>query len=215
MTILPRRLVAPSALPVDVSDVKLNLNITTSSQDAVLTALIDAVTSILDGFGGYLGRGIVKQTWEQGYKSWPSDRGFVLPFPDCDINDICYIDEYGNSQVLDSASISDPLETGNGTYIRISSDANLPALDSIPAPVTVQFTTGWSVSKVPEQIRQAIIIEVCAIYNQMSRDISVKSESVFNVGSRTYENFGINSDTRSLASPASERLLLKYKLIRA
>jgi uncharacterized phiE125 gp8 family phage protein len=215
MTFLPRRVVAPSALPVDVSEVKLNLNISTSSQDATLSALIDAVTSILDGYSGYLGRAIVSQTWQQDFEGWPEDREFELPFPDCTNIVVTYRGLDNQTYTLSAASLYDPREEDEGTTVNIVNTAILPMLSYGPAPVTVQFVTGWNISDVPEAIRQAIITEVCAIYNQMTRDVTIRSESVYNVGSRTYDNSSAMTGTRTLTSPATERLLLKYKIIQA
>lgn len=213
MTFLPRRTVAPASLPVELAAVKFNLGITSSSQDATLQALIEAVTTILDGYGGYLGRAIVAQTWQQDFEGWPADREFELPFPDCTSIVVTYRDLSGVTQTLSSSALYDPREEDEGTTVDIVNTAVLPALGYGPAPVTVQFSTGWAVESVPEPIKQAIITEVCAIYNQMSRDITVKSETVYNVGSRTYDNSPAMSGTRTLTSPASERLLLKYKIV--
>jgi uncharacterized phiE125 gp8 family phage protein len=215
MTFLPRCVVPPASLPVSISDIKANLNITTAEHDATLNALNSAVTIILDGFGGYLGRAIVTQTWEQEYEGWPCEREFELPFPDCTSIQVYYRDINGATQQLNSTYLYDPREEDEGTEVTIKNTAILPMHDYGPAPVKVRFVTGWEAASVPEPIKQAIISEVCSLYNQMSRDITVKSETVYNVGSRTYDNSAAMVGTKTLTSPATERLLLKYKIIRA
>lgn len=55
---------APVGMPVSLADAKAHLRIETSEEDAVLTRMIEAVTSWLAGPQGWLGRSLCDQTLE-------------------------------------------------------------------------------------------------------------------------------------------------------
>jgi len=63
----PVLVTAPTAMPVSLTEAKAHLRVTSSDEDALITALIASATAYLDGWTGILGRCLMQQIWRQHY----------------------------------------------------------------------------------------------------------------------------------------------------
>lgn len=68
----------PSDLVVSLAEAKAHLRITSSAEDALITALIHAATGWCEN---HTGRGILEQTWKLTARSYPCDQVLRIPRP--------------------------------------------------------------------------------------------------------------------------------------
>lgn len=69
------RVTAPAETPVSIADIKTHLRITNVTEDAFLTALIEAAVGTIDGRDGWLGRALISQTWKLTIPGFPPGAG--------------------------------------------------------------------------------------------------------------------------------------------
>ena len=161
----PQLVTAPAAALLTASEVKAQVRVDFSDDDTLLTRLIGAVTSHLDGWSGVLGRCLIRQTWRQDFCNW----GAVLrlPFPDVSaITSVTYVDANGEQQTVDSGSYQ-IAEDHVSSFVRFKNAFSWPSLSAdVAAPVSVTFTAGYGTeaSSVPDMIRHAAIMLVAAWY---------------------------------------------------
>jgi uncharacterized phiE125 gp8 family phage protein len=92
---------APTALAVDLSLLKIDLRIDDNTQDALLTAYINAAAEACEH---RTKRKLMQQTWELALDAFPVG-AIRLPFHACDsIESIKYIDSAGTEQTINSAN---------------------------------------------------------------------------------------------------------------
>ena len=68
---IPVRTASPATQLVSLALAKQHLRIDSTFEDSYITALIDAVTSYLDGYNGILGQSLINQTWQQKCLQFP------------------------------------------------------------------------------------------------------------------------------------------------
>lgn len=160
------RTVEPTQLPVSVDDVKLQLNISDPSQDAYLTNLIEAATAMIDGPHG-IGIALCPQTYEFSMNGlWPS---FTIPiYPVRSVDKVEWTDNEGVGQ--------------SSTALRFDRHSNpchvYHDIRSTPrdGSVVLTFTAGFT--KVPADLRQAIVMLVGHLYENREATSTVKLETV-------------------------------------
>lgn len=131
-----------------------------SSEDALITRLIGAVTALFDGWSGILGLCLINQTWRQDFDAFC--RCLPLPlFPVGSIASVKYDDAGNVEQTVDSGSY-ELLTNEIGAYVRFKDDFSFPAIDDDPCSVRVAFVAGYgaAASNVPEGIRHAMLMMV-------------------------------------------------------
>ncbi len=153
----------PSAMPVDISDVKTLARIDGSDEDLLLHDLCRAAVAYLDGWSGILGRCLVTQVWDQSFDSFPDDEFIRLPFPDISAAVITYRDTSGLVQTLGSgwALVADYSQS----FIQLANGAAWPATAVRPDAVTVRMTAGFGPpAAVPPGLKLAIRMKAAAMY---------------------------------------------------
>lgn len=156
----PIRTVAPASLPVTLAEAKAHCRVDSDDEDLLISALIDAATSHLDGWSGVLGRCIVSQTWRQDMGAFPVAE-ISLPFPDVTAVTIAYTDTAGASQTLAGANYHLTAD-GISAVVRLAEGASWPDTAARPDAVRVTMTAGFS--EVPAAIKVAILLHVGHLY---------------------------------------------------
>lgn len=155
----PVLIVPPADTPVSLADAKANCRVDADNtdEDGLISSLISAATSMLDGYSGILGRCLVTQTWQVTADSF--SRCIRLPFPASDVA----------IEVRDSSGGSDPVSASDyslllderGSYIRFNDDYSYPTDLAEVAAVSIEVEAGYGdPADVPAAIRQAILLLV-------------------------------------------------------
>lgn len=141
----------PVEMPVPLEEAKLAVQVTFSDDDIIISDMIRAAVSHLDGMNGTLGRALSLQTWSQEYDGFPAG-DLVLPFgPVSSVTSV----QYGADTFTDFRLLKD----GRGAFLRPVTGVSWPSTSD---PVTVTFLAGYS--DVPVQIKAAILLHVRSLY---------------------------------------------------
>lgn len=157
----PVRTAAPDAEPITLAEAKAQCRVGHDDEDALITALIGAAVSELDGWSGTLGRALVTQTWEQPFDGFPLR--LRLPMPAATVASVSYVDPDGETQALATDQYvlrRDAL----GSFVEPAFDVNWPAVRSQSASVTVEFTCGNAAADVDGAIKAALLLRVADLY---------------------------------------------------
>jgi uncharacterized phiE125 gp8 family phage protein len=149
----------PADTPVSLAEAKANCRVDADNtdEDGLISSLISAATSMLDGYSGILGRCLVTQTWQVTADSF--SRCIRLPFPATDVA-IEVRDSSGSTDVV-SASDYSLLQDERGSYIRFNDDYSYPTDLAEVAAVSIELEAGYGdPADVPAAIRQAILLLV-------------------------------------------------------
>lgn len=154
-----KRITAPSSV-VTLTEVKEQLRIDGSNDDALLQRYISAATEAIEGPYG-IGVLLGSQTWE--YYQDHFTRLIQIPlYPVISIDEIRYVDEGGTDQVL--ATDQYRVDTVSNPA-RINTEHNVtwpPTRSRELNAVTVKFTGGYT--SVPEILKAAVIMWVAHMY---------------------------------------------------
>jgi len=189
-----RRITAPAATPISLTEAKAHLRVSGSTDDTLITALVDAATQHLDGWAGTLSRALVTQTWEVLMDAFPPGREIELPLgPVQSVTSVVYTDEDGGAQTMAGADYA--LDAAAPIpRIVLGEDASWPSTDAIPNAVVVRFVCGYgAAADVPAPIRAAALLIVGDLYR----------------------NREAASDVEILPNPTVDRLLSPYRIVGA
>lgn len=158
----PVRTIAPSGTPVSLEEIKAHCRVDGTDSDTVLTGLLNAAVSHLDGYSGILGRCMVEQSWRVDLADWPTGGLIRLPFPDVTaITSVKYFDADNVERTVDSASYQ-RVEDALGSLVRLVDDYSTPSVydDRLDA-VQVTFVAGFgNAAAVPAALKVAIMLLV-------------------------------------------------------
>ncbi len=90
-----RRIDAPAAFPVELSDVKAHLRVLHDDEDALITSYMAAVVAELDGMDGELFRCLAPQRWEQAATIGACHTALPLGPVDIESVTVEYVDDAG------------------------------------------------------------------------------------------------------------------------
>ncbi|SNZ21717.1 head-tail connector protein [Cohaesibacter gelatinilyticus] len=173
----PQLVVAPVAGLVTMDEVKAQGYIEHTDSDDLITRLIGAATSFLDGYSGQLGRCLISQTWKVEAHDWC--RKIRLPFPDVQLATVKYLDENGDTQSV-SASYVEITKEHTGDIVHLLDSFSFPALkDNAIARVWVEFVAGYgdAASDVPQAIRHAALLLIAHWYeNREATMVGISSQ---------------------------------------
>lgn len=185
------RITAPATTPISLAEAKAHLRETTADNDAIITALIDAVTSYYDAWSGVMGRALINQTWEVTLDAFP-DGPIRLPLgPVQSLTSITYNDTAGALQTVSAANYYLDTRSLDG-WVVPKSDFDWPeTLDAVNT-VFVRYVAGFGAAStdVPAAVRQAMLIRLGTLYTIQQRDHTIRSEKVDGVGSVDFDVSG-------------------------
>lgn len=154
----PVRIAAPAAEILMIEEVRRQLLISHEEWDAELHPLIGAATGILDGWGGKLGRCLIRQTWRQAFPCWSRSGRMRLPFPALQLGAVTYLDGGVEATVPpeDLLLLEDPISP----YVAWAPDTWRPAHDRRDDAIRITFDAGYgdAAADVPQPIRSAALM---------------------------------------------------------
>lgn len=158
------RLITPAAAyPVSLDEARSHLRRDDEDDDSLITALIIAATSHLDGYSGILGRALLTQTWRLDLDRFPCGP-IKLPLPPLQtVEAITYYDEGDQARSLDIDTCI--IHAGPHGMVELEPGLVWPTISDRRNAVTVTFVAGYGdppegqdVSPVPAAIRHAMLL---------------------------------------------------------
>lgn len=179
----------PAAEPLTAAEAKSRLGIGAEVSDEVMNVFIKSARQTIDGWNGWLGRSLVRQTWKMFLDRFPYDwdGALVIPLPPLiSVDEIKYVDVAGNPQTLDTSKYT--RLAGEPALLRPSPGAIWPDVQSRFDAVEITFTAGYGAagSDVPELLRTAIALMVSNLRSLSARNLFVSQDVVEGVGSKSY-----------------------------
>ena len=164
----PVLITAPQALPVSCDEAKRHLRVYDDADDALISGMIDAAVSWIDGWSGILGRALITQQWRFTLSRFPRSGIIRLPMPPAPMESpvvVSYL-PCSDDQATILSGISIHAGPG-GFYILLTSGAPLPATPETDAAVIVDMWAGFGSdgASVPAAIRHAILLYVAWLYD--------------------------------------------------
>lgn len=156
----PVRTVDASATIVTLSEAKLHCRVDGSDEDTLISNLITAAVSYLDGYSGILGRALITQTWRVDFEAF--EDVMRLPLGNLlSVLSVTYYDVNNTQQTLVNTVYSSLSDTG-GPFIGLKTNQSWPTTYLRPDAVRVTWTAGYgaAAANVPMPIRQAILLLV-------------------------------------------------------
>lgn len=153
----------PSAEPFTLAEVKAHLRVTAADEDTLISGLITAARSHIDGAAGWLNRALVTQTWKLALDQFPSwrwsDGCIRVPLPPLQsVTSITYLDSDGVQQTLPVADYKVDAVTQPGR-IAPAPDKSWPSTQDVMNAVEVTFVAGYGdPSAVPQPIKQGLLL---------------------------------------------------------
>lgn len=164
----PVRMTAPAEPLLSLAEARAHLRVTSTDEDAMITALCAAAEAHLDGYSGVLGRALVTQSWKQSFCRFEYP-GFRLPLGIAQaVESITYYDLEDTIQTVDPATYY-LVEGPQGPLVNVKATASWPASYYRDDAVTVQWTCGYGgVADVPQAIRQAGLLLISGWFDNRS-----------------------------------------------
>lgn len=179
----------PASLPVTLDEAKLHLRVAVpnedgtmpeTDEDGLITALIEAAVSHLDGWTGILGRALVEQTWRQDFDGFSHCMRLPLG-PVTEIVSITWRNEEGQVATIASGNYS--LRTDSlGAIISWDSGYSFPSPVYEHGGVSVTYKAGYPIipatedaperSTVPAAIKAAILLLVANLYENREATVT-------------------------------------------
>lgn len=162
-------LVTPPAVPIlSLAEAKAHLRVDHSDEDALITALVSAAASHLDGYSGVLGRALVQQTWRHDRDGFEDE--MRLPVGDViSVASVTYYDAANALQTL-PASIYEARADEAGPFIALKADQAWPTTYAREDAVRVTWTAGFGTDAtfIPEAIKAAAKLLIGGWYDSRS-----------------------------------------------
>lgn len=154
-------LVAPSGAPVSISEAKLHLRVTGSTEDALISTLIDVATAQAEHLTG---RALLTQKWRVTFDSWPCQLMRLPKAGVTSVDSVTYLDAAGVRQTLSVADWVAQLDAPQAC-VGLAYGKSWPAARVFPGSIQIDYTVGYANSSaVPPAIKQWILLAVGTLY---------------------------------------------------
>jgi uncharacterized phiE125 gp8 family phage protein len=222
---------APVDDVITLAEVKAQLRITSSDQDAVIQALIDSAVNQIDpAGGGWLGRALRPQTWElrmRGFPYWYDGCGYYrnhrcvyeqeLRYPPLlSVDSVKYDDRDGVEQTLVENTGFRVFGLGSNGKARIAPVYNGSWPTSVRGDeesVRIRYTAGYELGSAPDEmpgpIKQAVVLMVKSLLDLFERNLLQSSITIEGVSTRS---FVVTENAANLLKSVSENLLAPYRV---
>ena len=186
----PVLIVPPADLPVTIDEAKLHLRVEDGYEDALITGLLQAAVSHLDGWTGVLGRCLVEQTWRIDFDTfsrcmriplwpiieieaitWRNEAGQVATI--ADNNYALRTDERGAYVYWDKA-FSFPSGLYESAAVSVTVKAGYPTTPAVPADPDAEppIEAAPATSTVPAALKVAILLLVGTWFDNREATVS-------------------------------------------
>lgn len=155
----------PAALTfLTLAEAKAHCRIDHSDDDALITSLVNAVESYLDGYSGILGRALINQTWVQSLCDFCDPTRLPVGIASS-ITSITYFDLSNVQQTL-ATSVYQLLTDDRGSYVSLKPLQLWPQLYDREDAVTITWVAGYgaAAANVPAAIRAAALLILGNLY---------------------------------------------------
>lgn len=182
---------APTTEPLTLSEAKLHLRVTDSSDDNLISGLVSAARTACES---QLNKVLMLQTWRTTYDSFP-DAIELNMLPVASISSVKYIDTNGVEQTLSSISYTlDNSSDYKTAFVVPAYGYQWPAAREQINAVYVDYVCGYaSSSAVPATYKQWMLLHIGAWYENRN-GVSVGNTPV----SFDYVNYLLNDKNYSL-----------------
>lgn len=165
---------APVATPVSLSEVKDQLRVEHTDDDALLLRLIKTASAYIDAKGA-LGHAIISQKWGQWVTSVPPQSVRLAMGPVIAVSDVKYYDENG---VLQADDLNNYHVTGTGFTTQIGPKVGFgwPVTQDRADAIRIEYAAGYgaAAADVPETLRHAMMLLIGHWYD--NRENAMKDE---------------------------------------
>jgi hypothetical protein len=191
----PEPIVTPENVPGDHA-----------GNDAYVKSVIAAVTQSIEGPTGWLNRALGEHTLELVLCEFPHK--VTLPCrPIIEIEEITYLDAYGDAQVLD-----DGVYRHFGEALYHVAGRSLPSHLHSPDAVRIRYRAGYNgtpvadggTGEVPDSAKHAIILSAQHMLSLGAENLFLASEEVEGVGTTRYT---VSDQAANLIATTCDRLL--------
>lgn len=155
----PVRTSAPADTPVSLTEVKAHCRVDGTDSDTVLTLLLAAAVSHLDGWTGILGRCMVTQSWRQDFCGFASPLRLPLG-PVASVTSVSYYDADNALVAALSSDVWVLRYDALGAYVDLKTDQSWPSSYARADAVSVTYVAGTAAAGVPAALKAAILLMV-------------------------------------------------------
>lgn len=155
----PVRTSAPADTPVSLTEVKVHCRVDGTDSDTVLTLLLAAAVSYLDGWTGILGRCMVTQSWRQDFCGFSSPLRLHLG-PVASVTSVSYYDADNALVAALSSDVWVLRYDELGAYVDLKADQSWPSSYARADAVSVTYVAGTAAADVPAALKAAILLMV-------------------------------------------------------
>ncbi len=162
---------APAEEPVDLDEVKAQLRIDGTTEDAYLDRLRIAARKYMEGT--VLNRALITQTWDYYLQGWPGKNYIEIPLPPLvSITSIKYTDYLNvESTFANTEYIVDTVAEPGRVYLKWDKSWPSVSLQVVNA-IVIRFVAGYgAAAAVPENIKQAILLQIGALYENREDEV--------------------------------------------
>lgn len=152
----------PASTPVSLAEAKLHLRVDGTDEDALITGLIDAAVSHLDGYAGVLGRCMVTQTWRQDFDRW--SKCLRLPVLAAAVSSVKVRSSEGTLSTVSSDDYA-LKQDARSSYVRFDDSYSYPGDLAQANGILIEFTAGYgNAAAVPAALKAAALLIVGHLY---------------------------------------------------
>lgn len=151
---------APETTPITLAEVKEQLRVEGTDDDAILTRLIDVAVAYTD-VRGALGQAMITQKWAQWVDSTPPQSVGLILGPIQGVNAVKYYDTDGDLQT-DDINNYEVFGTEFATKIGPKSGFSWPVTQDRQDAIKIEYEIGYgdATTDVPQTIRHALLLMV-------------------------------------------------------
>lgn len=174
--------VEPATEPITLSEAKDWLKVSTSADDALITALIKAARIHTEK---YTGRLLITQTVKEYHDYFPANGILQLYFQPTTVSSVKYTDSDGDLETLSASDYTADI-ISRPSRIVVNPGKNWPTTGEYPNAVTVEYASGFAnAAAVPETFKIGMKL-LLAFWYENREDIPISGSNDPRI--RSYHN---------------------------